>query len=84
MGSLIQVETILIRMQSMNTANFQQVANNVDLHQKSERAPRNMLVRAMQKQQGHEPCFSTDKRYACNELCEWSADCKKLRAVWLR
>jgi hypothetical protein len=42
------------------------------------------LVRAIQKQRGEEPCYLTDKRYACKERCVWQASCQKLRAVWLR
>lgn len=41
-------------------------------------------VRAMQRQRGEEPCFSTDKRYSCSELCDLRKECLKLRAVWLR
>lgn len=41
-------------------------------------------IRAMQRRRGEEPCFSTDKRYNCIELCELRKECLKLRAVWLR
>lgn len=41
-------------------------------------------IRAMQRQRGEEPCFSTDKRYTCSEECELRKECLKLRAVWLR
>lgn len=41
-------------------------------------------VRAMQRQRGEEPCFSTDKRYSCSRQCDLRKDCLKLRAVWLR
>jgi hypothetical protein len=42
-----------------------------------------LLVRAIQRQRGLEPCFATDKRYTCREECEWCASCQKLKAVWL-
>ena len=30
-------------------------------------------------------CYRTDRRYRCKKLdCEWSCECKKLVAVWLR
>ena len=47
-------------------------------------SPQPSLVRAIQRKCGEEPCFSTDKRYNCAEQCEWSKDCLKLKAVWLR
>lgn len=42
------------------------------------------LIRSVQVLRGGEPCFSTEKRYNCVENCEWSQNCRKLRAVWLR
>lgn len=50
----------------------------------SSSSPHPSAIRAMQRQRGEEPCFSTDKRYSCAEPCEWRKDCLKLRAVWLR
>ncbi len=42
------------------------------------------VIREIQIQCGEEPCYSTDKRYDCEQQCEWRRDCVKLRAVWLR
>lgn len=42
------------------------------------------VIREIQIQRGEEPCYSTDKRYDCEQQCEWRRDCVKLRAVWLR
>ncbi|MDH4284233.1 MAG: hypothetical protein OEV35_02845 [Gallionellaceae bacterium] len=41
-------------------------------------------IRAMQRQRGEDPCFCTDKRYSCSDLCDLRKECLKLRAVWLR
>lgn len=41
-------------------------------------------IRAMQRERGEEPCFCTDKRYSCLDLCDLRKECLKLRAVWLR
>ncbi len=30
------------------------------------------------------PCFGSDERYLCKRNCQWSKQCKKLRAAWLR
>jgi len=46
--------------------------------------PEKVLVRAIQKQRGEEPCFLSDQRFGCRKICEWSAGCQKLKAVWLR
>ena len=43
---------------------------------------RTQVIRDIQLRRGGEPCFSTEKRYACAESCEWSQDCRKLRAQW--
>ena len=45
---------------------------------------RKNLIREIQQNQGHSPCFLTDARYRCNDTCEWEEDCKKLTAEWLR
>ena len=68
----------------MNIESLQQLASQIGLHQHSTITSQKMLIRAIQKQRGEEPCFSTDKRYTCHETCEWCASCQKLRAVWLR
>jgi hypothetical protein len=32
---------------------------------------------------GHEPCFSSDRRYTCGEPdCPWRDECRTLRATW--
>lgn len=68
----------------MNMEALQQLASQIGMHDAEDYASQKSLVRAIQKYRGDEPCFLTDKRYHCDESCEWSEDCKKLRAVWLR
>ena len=42
-------------------------------------------VRAIQVQQGGDPCFMTSERLLCKNLeCDWRRDCRKLVAVWKR
>lgn len=41
------------------------------------------LIRGIQLRHGKEPCFATEKRYSCDEPCEWSRECRKLRAHWI-
>lgn len=70
--------------EAMKIESLQELASQIGLHQHSTNTSQKMLIRAIQKQRGEEPCFSTDKRYNCHEVCEWSTSCQKLRAVWLR
>lgn len=42
------------------------------------------LIRAIQRAQGKEDCFRTDRRYTCKNLeCPWRGDCMRLVARWL-
>ena len=43
-----------------------------------------ILIREIQRTLGQEPCYLTDLRYRCNAACDWSEECKKLTAAWLR
>ncbi|MBS1215016.1 MAG: hypothetical protein H6R26_3633 [Proteobacteria bacterium] len=41
------------------------------------------LIRAIQRAQGKEACFRTDKRYVCKQQsCEWRKECQRLVARW--
>lgn len=42
------------------------------------------IIRLVQLQRGDDPCFATDKRYTCTEICEWGRECRKLVAQWQR
>jgi len=68
----------------MNSESLQQLASQMGLQEYDNSSSRKVLIRAIQKQRGQEPCFLTDKRYTCDEVCEWRENCQKLRAVWLR
>ena len=71
----------------IETAPLQKTSGRIQSGEYRESAPPSLQVRdarAIQRQRGKEPCFSTDKRYGCTESCEWRKDCAKLRAVWLR
>jgi len=68
----------------MNIESLQQLASQIGLDQHSTNTSQKVLIRAIQKQRGEEPCFSTDKRYTYQVVCEWCTSCQKLRAEWLR
>lgn len=70
--------------EEMKIESLQQLAAEMSLHKHGDTSSQKMRVRAVQKQRGGEPCYLTDKRYNCNDDCEWSTGCKKLKAVWLR
>jgi hypothetical protein len=68
----------------MTLESLQQLASDMGLHYYSDNTSQKMIIRAIQKQRGEEPCFTTDRRNNCNEVCEWQASCQKPRAAWLR
>lgn len=44
------------------------------------------LIRKIQQHYGDEPCFATDKRNDCAEVCEWQRNCRPYKndiAQWL-
>ena len=66
------------------TSSRQEAVNRTGFDEYRSHSPQASAIRAIQRQRGEEPCFSTDKRYNCAEQCAWRKDCLKLRAVWLR
>ena len=66
------------------TSSRQKAVSRAGFNEYSRHSSQASAVRAIQMQRGEEPCFSSDKRYNCEEQCEWRKDCIKLRAVWLR
>jgi hypothetical protein len=68
----------------MNIEPLQQLASQIGLHDFSAYSSHKMLIRAIQKHRSEDPCYLSDKRYGCQEVCEWSTSCQQLRAVWLR
>lgn len=68
----------------MDIESQRQLAREMGLPEKRDSSSDKILIRAIQKQRGEEPCFLSDERYNCNKVCEWRSRCKKLKAVWLR
>jgi hypothetical protein len=68
----------------MNIASLQLLAREAGLKEFDHVKSEIHIIRGIQKQRQQEPCFATDKRYACSEECEWRASCRRLRAVWVR
>lgn len=68
----------------MTLRELQQLACDFGLKEYATHTSQTELIRAIQALRGEEPCFSTDKRYDCTDVCEWRQNCRKLRAVWLR
>jgi len=63
---------------------LQHMADPLGLKESKQHTSQTQLIRAIQQQRGEQPCFATDKRDDCAEICEWRRDCRKLMAVWLR
>lgn len=68
----------------MTLAELRQMACDLGLRECTAHKSQTELIRTVQSLRGDEPCFSTDKRYDCDEICEWRQNCRKLRAIWLR
>ena len=64
----------------MTLESLQQLASQIGLHEHRHNSSQKMLIRAIQKQRGEEACFSTDKRYTCNEVCEWRDKLPKIKS----
>jgi len=65
-------------------AQLQHQAGTLELKESPQQTSQTQLIRAIQRQRGGQPCFATDRRFDCAEICEWRRDCRKLMAVWLR
>lgn len=42
------------------------------------------IIRETQIALNTEPCFRSERRHDCAEMCEWRRDCRKLVAIWRR
>jgi len=68
----------------MTHEQLQHLAFMLGLNPRNAYTSQTEVIRSIQLQRGHEPCFLTEKRYACAEICEWGQECRKLRAHWKR
>jgi len=66
----------------MTFKQLQQLALDIGLDPTATYTTQTHRIRTIQLQRGVEPCFLTEKRYTCSEICEWSQECRKLRAQW--
>ena len=71
-------------MPSHSLAQLTNIANNLGIKSAPQHASEIQLIRSIQRLYDEEPCFATDKRHDCAEMCEWRQDCRKPKAVWLR
>lgn len=63
----------------MTVEQLQQLATELGLKAP---ASQTQVIRFIQLAGGGEPCFSSEKRYACTQVCDWRQECRKLRAQW--
>lgn len=66
----------------MTVEQLQQLAFDFGLESSAPNTSQAQLIRNIQLRCGGDPCFSTEKRYGCTEICEWSGECRKLKAQW--
>lgn len=67
----------------MTIEQLQQLAFDFGFQEHTLYASPAQLIRYIQLRRGSDPCFLTEKRYVCTETCEWSSECRKLKAQWL-
>lgn len=71
-------------MPGTSIVQFQQMANTLGLNGEDCAMSKTQVIREIQMAREEDPCFGTDKRHDCAEMCEWRRECRKLIAVWLR
>jgi hypothetical protein len=67
----------------MTIEQLQQLAFDFGLKTCAPCTTHTQLIRDIQLRRGGDPCFQTEKRYNCSEVCEWSPECRKLKAQWM-
>lgn len=67
----------------MTVEQLQQLACESGLESSVPYTSQTQLIRKIQLLRGKEPCFLSEKRYLCTDICEWSQECRKLRAQWM-
>ena len=68
----------------MHIEKLTDLARNIGVSTRHLNSEKKILIREIQRELGQEPCYLTDLRYSCNATCDWSDECKKLTAAWLR
>ena len=66
----------------MTVEQLQQLASSFGLNTSTHCTSKIQLIRNIQFLRGKDPCFSSEKRFGCKEMCEWDQECRKLRAQW--
>jgi len=67
----------------MTIEQLQQLVFDFGLNASISYTSQTQIIRNIQLRRGSEPCFLTEKRYGCREVCEWSQECRKLKAQWM-
>ena len=69
----------------MNISELQQTARAAGIQNVDLMCSEIELVHAIQKAEHHAPCYLSENRFFCNEKeCEWSHECNRLLAAWMR
>lgn len=71
-------------MPGISVLQLQQLMASPGFNDCAHGASQTQLIRETQIERGDEPCFATEMRHDCAQLCEWRRDCRKLMAAWLR
>jgi hypothetical protein len=73
-----------IIMPGTSDVKLQQMANTFGLNGGNFDKPKARVSSEISKARDESPCFGTDKRHDCAEMCNWRRECRKSVAAWLR
>lgn len=69
-------------MMGLSTNQLKQIAGTLGIQNCGDYISQSHLVRLTQDFHGHEPCFATEKCFACAETnCEWRDNCHQMLSI---
>lgn len=71
-------------MPGTSIVQIQKIANTLGFNGGNFDKSRTQVIREIQMARDEDPCFGTDMRHDCAEMCEWRRECRKPVAAWLR
>lgn len=67
----------------MTIEQLHQLARDVGSREHHPSTSQTQRIRHIQLRHGSDPCFLTEERHVSTDICEWSRECRKLKAQWL-
>ncbi|MBS4097618.1 MAG: hypothetical protein KGZ83_12370 [Sulfuricella sp.] len=71
-------------MTGPSVTRLQQVSETLGFRGCRDSVSPSSLIRDIQERRGQEPCFASEKSFACAAVdCEWGGDCQEMMSVWI-